>query len=376
VNELEILRSYYNDSTAFAKEWKANGGKVVGYFCDSVPEEILIAAGFLPVRINSMPGNDIRKAIEKMGRAEGYANSMAARVINGEYSFLDYLVVPHSRDSVHKMYSVFEHIRKENPECGIPELYFLDKAHSSYMTSQLYNRDRILEMKAQIETWSGKEITDSALLDAIAVCNVCRGLLNELKELRRRADSPVSGTEALQIIGASMFMEKRRFNELLRKFLDSLTEGPKSDRVRLYFSGGPQDNVELYKLIEENGAVIIAEDHCWGNRAGDCTVELADNPLEDLIHRYNTKSPCPHNPPLANRIKYFEKCVDESGADGVLFYCIMGDAQAWDIPDELKMLENKGIPAVYMQKQKYPAIDAEKVVGAVTELLDIIKNGG
>lgn len=369
MNELETLRSYYHDSTAFAREWKEKGGRTVGYFCNCVPEEPIIAAGFLPVRINSSPGNDIRKALEKMGRAEGYANSMAARVIGGEYAFLDYLVVPHSRSSVHKMYSVFKRLREEDPACGIPELFFLDKAHSAYMTSQLYNRDRILELKERLEAWSGKEITGEALRGAIAVTNECRALLAEVKTLRCRADAPIFGCEALEIIGASMFMEKRQFNELLKRFLARVpAEGAPTDRIRLYFTGGPQDNTALYQVIEENGAVVIAEDHCWGNRASECPVELCSDPVEDLIHRYNTKPPCPHNPPLAGRVRYFEKCVEGSHADGVLVYCLIGDPQAWDIPDELKVLEEKGVPAVYLQKQRYPAIDREKVAEAVAEL--------
>ena len=369
MSELETFKKYYHDSTAFAREWKAGGGRTVGYFCNSVPEELIIAAGFLPVRVNSAPGNDMRRALEKMGRTEGYANSMAARVMNGEYAFLDYLVVPHSRGSVHKMYSVFKRYREAEPEAGIPELFFLDKAHSAYMTSQLYNRDRILEMKAQLEEWAGRKITDEALRDAVAVTNETRALLGELKALRRRADAPVTGFEALEIIGASMFMEKRQFNGLLRSFLDSIpAEGAATDRLRLYFTGGPQDNTALYQTIEENCAVIIAEDHCWGNRASDCPVELIGDPTEDLIHRYNTKSPCPHNPPLDGRVKYFEKCVEESGADAALVYCLIGDPQAWDIPDELQVLEKKGIPAVYLQKQRYPAIDGEKVAAAVAEL--------
>ena len=36
----------------YAQDWqKRTGGKVMGYFCTYVPEEILYAAGVLPVRI-------------------------------------------------------------------------------------------------------------------------------------------------------------------------------------------------------------------------------------------------------------------------------------------------------------------------------------
>jgi benzoyl-CoA reductase/2-hydroxyglutaryl-CoA dehydratase subunit BcrC/BadD/HgdB len=35
------------------KAWKNSGGKVIGYFCSSVPEEIITAAGFVPFRMRA-----------------------------------------------------------------------------------------------------------------------------------------------------------------------------------------------------------------------------------------------------------------------------------------------------------------------------------
>ena len=42
-----------NISTAAAKAWKAQGGKVLGLICCHVPEEIFYAAGVLPVRMRA-----------------------------------------------------------------------------------------------------------------------------------------------------------------------------------------------------------------------------------------------------------------------------------------------------------------------------------
>ncbi|MHC4506867.1 MAG: 2-hydroxyacyl-CoA dehydratase subunit D, partial [Planctomycetota bacterium] len=33
--------------------WKERGGKVIGYFCSGVPEEMIMAAGFLPLRMRA-----------------------------------------------------------------------------------------------------------------------------------------------------------------------------------------------------------------------------------------------------------------------------------------------------------------------------------
>ena len=49
---MEKFKEWYEQRHTYAKEWKKKtGGKVAGYFCTYVPEEILYAADVLPVRI-------------------------------------------------------------------------------------------------------------------------------------------------------------------------------------------------------------------------------------------------------------------------------------------------------------------------------------
>ena len=46
------FRDWNANRHSYAKEWKEKtGGKVLGYFCTYVPEEILYAANILPIRI-------------------------------------------------------------------------------------------------------------------------------------------------------------------------------------------------------------------------------------------------------------------------------------------------------------------------------------
>ncbi len=49
---IEMFEEWYNARHECAREWKKKtGGKVLGYFCTYVTEEIVYAAGVLPVRI-------------------------------------------------------------------------------------------------------------------------------------------------------------------------------------------------------------------------------------------------------------------------------------------------------------------------------------
>ena len=45
----DTMQKHYKQRELSAQEWKEKGGKVIGYFCDIVPEELIIAAGFFPL---------------------------------------------------------------------------------------------------------------------------------------------------------------------------------------------------------------------------------------------------------------------------------------------------------------------------------------
>jgi benzoyl-CoA reductase/2-hydroxyglutaryl-CoA dehydratase subunit BcrC/BadD/HgdB len=63
--------------------WKDGGGKVVGYFCSSVPEEIISAAGLLPVRIRATGSTET----DLLGQSQGDEHGGARLMLEG--SMLD-----------------------------------------------------------------------------------------------------------------------------------------------------------------------------------------------------------------------------------------------------------------------------------------------
>ena len=52
---LEEIKKLYEQRDRAAREWKAQGGKVVGYISDDVPDEMVLAAGFFPFRMSGDP---------------------------------------------------------------------------------------------------------------------------------------------------------------------------------------------------------------------------------------------------------------------------------------------------------------------------------
>ena len=186
-------------------------------------------------------------------------------------------------------------------------------------------------------------------------------LLKKVADLRAAEPPRISGVEALQIIGSSMFMLKEEHNKLLAQFLEGAGKLPARDGVRLFVIGSPLDNLQFYELVESCNATIVAEDNCWGNRYSDDPVKASSASLEAIADRYQSKAPCPWAYPMGLRIEYCLKKAVEASAQGVIFFLSEWDfAETWDYPDQKKALEEKGIPTICFKHQEYLLADPER----------------
>lgn len=356
------MQRHYQQRDIAAREWKEKGGKVAGYFCNNVPEEMILAAGFFPLRISGDPGSGTEAAdryTEPFYQPD--VRSMFNMILTGRYDFLDFLIIPHSRDAVLSLYYHLNNVRKIDPSLKLPELYLFDILHTRFWLTSLYIRDRIRDLKNKFEEWSGKEITKESLSEAIAIVNDNRMLLKKLADLRAASPPRISGVEALQIIGSSSFMLKEEHNKLLRQFLKGAEQLPARDGVRLFVQGSPTDNLQLYQLVESCNATIVGEDNCWGNRYSDDLVNPSLDPLDAIAERYHLKSPCPCMHSLNARVEYCRRSAVEAKAQGAIFFFLEWDnAPAWEYPDQKKALEEAGIPTICFEMQKYLLADIEK----------------
>ena len=372
----EIIQKHYHQRHLAAREWKQNGGKVIGYFCDNVSEELILAAGFFPLRLSGDPLGTIEIAEQHpptgimAAPREEFVNSMFNLLMTGKYDFLDFLVIPHARETIHRLHQVLAEIKDKNPSLKLPELYFLDNLHTPFYWSGTYNRLRWQEFKTTLEQWPGKKITDKALSGAIAVTNGNRTLLKKIAAVRA-ADPPlIPGTQALQMIDSAMFMLKKDHTLHLLQFLKEVDKLPTRNGVRLFVESSPLDHMQLYDIIESYGTIVVGEEHCWGNRYSDGLIDTTLDPFEAIIDRYHNKSPCPRMFPLSRRIDYCVNGAVSAGAQGVIINVYEFDeALMWEIPDTVKALEEKGIPSLHLRNQPYRIMDPELLSPRIGEFI-------
>ncbi|MFC1921551.1 2-hydroxyacyl-CoA dehydratase subunit D [Chloroflexota bacterium] len=374
---LEVMQKHYRQRDLAAREWKEKGGKVAGYFCDSVPEELILAAGFFPIRLSGDPqgSTDVAKknVIARFVSREDFVHSMLNMLLTGKYEFLDFLIIPHSRDSIHRLYQLLVVLKESNPTLKLPELFFLDISHTTFFSAGVYLHDRFLELKKQLEAWAGKKISNKALSQAIAITNENKILLKQVAEFRTSDPPCISGVDALQIIGSSMFMLKEEHNKLLKQFLEGADKLPAQNGARIFVDGSPLDNLQLYEIIESCDATIVAEDHCWGNRCSDILIDTSLDPLEAIIDRYHNKSPCPRMYPMSRLVEYCSRSAEEAKAQGAIRYVFKFDsAEDWTTINKIEALEKLGIRTLRLKNQPYLISELEELKTSIGELIEAI----
>jgi len=231
----------------------------------------------------------------------------------------------------------------------------------------------MLELKKQLEEWSGKEITNETLSRTIAITNENRMLLKKVAVLRAAEPPRISGVEALQLIGSSMFMLKEEHNRLLKQFLEVADKLPARHGARLFVDGSPLDNLQLYEIIESCKATVVAEDNCWGNRYSDVPVDTSLDPLEAIADRYHNKSPCPRVYPMSRLIEFCLQSAVEAKAQGAICYVFKHDvAEAWTTPDKIKALEEKGIYTLPLKDQPYLISEPRPLKASIEKFIEAI----
>jgi len=327
------------------QKWKDNGGKIIGYFCSAMPIEMVTAAGLLPVRLRATgsTGTELSDSFFSSINCSfpRHAFNMA---LKGEYDFIDGLVMFNSCDHIRRIYDHW--IR----QIGTPFVKILSLPKKAEAPQVEWFRNELVNLRNDMQTHFGVQITDDKLWEAIEIHNKTRRLLRALYDLRKGEQPPVTGEETLAITVASTAMPPERYNQLLKELLDDLnnSEGNTGHRARLMIMGGELDNPEYIGIIENQGGLVVADSLCFGSRMLWKDVdENADDPLKALAKYYIVDRPsCARMfTEYEKRSKYVRDMISDFKVDGVVFvrltfcevwgfveFSLLNDFKEWKVP--------------------------------------------
>lgn len=341
-----------------AKAWRAEGKKALGFICCHIPEEILYAAGVLPVRMRATGCVDSSEAETWMSSFScSFAKSILQYWLDGTYDGLDGFVASDGCLMAARVYDNAKYINERQNQgkflrqIGAPRLS--NKRNVEFYVAEL--KDLI----ANLEEFTGNKITDEKLNEAIAKYNERRALIKKVNELRL-ADKPViTGAEALQLTLSASNYSVDEYNEMLKAFLaDAGNRQPvEGTRARLMVIGSALDNPEYLKVIEDKGGLFVCDTLCFGTMGYGEELKVEGDIIESIAAYYLKRLVCPRM--MDKHIEmhdYIVKTAKEYNVDGII-YERMQNCECWGGENVLleRRLKDAGIPLLTVEREEQMA---------------------
>lgn len=288
----------------WALERKAQGKKVIGLGCSHIPEEIIHAAGILPLRLIGTwnPSLSLVNNYRPIAWTDPYVNHVLESAINGEYNYLDGMIATNWDEDRRQLYDYWSYLNIT------PFVFFV---HLPRIDNELALQHFVYELRLlrrALEEHFQVQISDESIWESIRVYDKWRSLMMQIYRMRMANEPPLTGGEALRLSEASLVMPKDELIQTLEGILPELATrraSVKAKKPRLLVTGDMLDNPAYIDLIEEAGALVAFEDLEASSRYFWRTVEPNNDPLQALAKRY-----------LVNRIPgprfyFWERAIDQ-----------------------------------------------------------------
>jgi len=340
---------WYKNRHDYARDWLAkNDGEVVGCFCSYAPEELMYAAGLLPVRmLGSHEPQDVTEP-HLFGMFCPFCRDVLAQGLKGRYDYMKGIMI--SQSCLHLRQS-FTSWRNHVPSRFSYYLPFPSKVQTEH--SRPYLKGEFEKFKDALEKWTGKTITEDGLRESAELYNENRRLMHEVYDLRKGPNPPVTGLDAMVMVASSFFVDKKDHNAELRRILPEL-KSKVPDRetgARLMIVGSEDDDTEFIKMVESVGATVVVDDHCTGSRYFWNLTQFNGDLMQSLANRYIDRPPCPSKDwEERKRFPHVLQLAKDFKVDGAIViqqkFC---DPHECDMPVLIKYLKENDVPTLFLE---------------------------
>jgi benzoyl-CoA reductase subunit C len=284
---LQLCRELVEDPDyPTVRRWREAGGKVVGHFQVYFPEEIVHAAGLLPLKI--------RGAQVDGTEADSHFGSYLCSIVKTSLELaltgqveLEMFVTHPICDAARNLAAIWG--RNFPYKCQI--LYLPQNPNSKH--SVRYLCDEYARLKGDVEEVAGRTVSDADLSRSLALYNESRALIRELYAIKRDSPWLIGADEACVLTALAGFLPREEHVDLLRSVLPMIRERPakKQDKMRIVFEGGfcEQPPLDLLQTVARS-CYVVDDDLLIGLRWILEDVPTEGDPLRNLAEAYIERS--------------------------------------------------------------------------------------
>ncbi len=354
MSEVEQLLEEFRDISENMRKYldKAlnEGKKAVGIFPYYAPEEIVYAAGMLPLGVWGGQG-PIEKAKDYFPT---FYYSLALRCLemslDGTLDGLSASMITTLDDTLRP----FSQNYKVSAGRKIPMIFLNHGQHRKEDFGIEYNAKIFKKAMKEMEEICDVKVTDEALRNAFEVYNENRAQKRRFVELAATHPQTIKASDRTHVLKAGYHIFKDQHNEMLKKLNDLLEAMPEEDwdGVKVVTSGVIVDNPGLMRVFDKYKVCIVADDVAHESRATKVDIDMSiEDPMMALSDQFARmdEDPLLYDPDLYKRPKYVLDLVKNHDADGcLLFMMIFNDTEEMEYPSLKQIFEKEGIPLIKM----------------------------
>jgi bcr-type benzoyl-CoA reductase subunit C len=351
IRELEETAAHPRQATLRAM--RETGRQAVGCFPIYAPEEIVHAAGLLPVGMWGGPtrGRLSDKYLQSFCCSVMRANT--EQVLRGDYDMLSAVILTAFCDTLK---CVSENWKAAAPQLGlIPMVYPQNRKSES---GKRFLREELLRVQDELARVTGCRAPYDALEKSVDIYDDWRAAMREFTALLPQRPRVFDARRRHAALKAAFFMDKKDHAERIRYITEELRRMPAEETggKRVILSGLLCEPSEILDIITENGMQVVADDLAQESRQFRTVVPREGDALHRMVMRIAMQDGCAflYDEGKSRGGRLAETARREK-ADGVIF-CQMKfcDPEEFDYPILKEELAAARIPLLHIEIEQQP----------------------
>ena len=343
VNELVAITR--NPQQAIS-DYKTQTGKgIVGVLPYYVPEELIYAAGYLPVGIWGGQKKITKASTYLPAFACSIMQSIMEMELEGAYDFLDAVVMSVPCDTLKCL--------SQKWKGTSPVIVFTHPQNRKLESANSFLVEEYKIVKAKLGKILGVTITDKAIHDAIDIYNENKKIVREFSDLAGQYPQIIDPVKRHAVIKARLFMDKAMHTALVKDLVFELKSTPVIPWTgkKVILTGILAEPNELLEIFNEFHIAVVADDLAQEGRQVRVDAPAGTDPLYRLAKVWQNLEGCS----LAMDTKKFRgpmlmEMVKKYQADAVIV-CMMKfcDPEEWDYPVYYRQFQEGGIKSLLIE---------------------------
>ena len=355
--------------------------KLIGTYCVMVPQELIYAAGAMPVKLCSgnytafSVGDDItpRDACPLVKAVAGFKQTGLMPL----YEDCSMMVVPITCDCKKKIAGML------SDTCNLAAIHVPATRNDDDIDDYISQMYDLIE---KLEDVTGNRVTYETLSEVFRKVGYAQYELSEFIRLKQQTPYLIWGSHAMAILNAASYMPADKWGKALHNVNESLKKRTASNQTvtskklpRILLTGSPIvfPNLKIPLLIEEMGGIVAGDETCMGERGmwdpAVITDDSFDGMMRALANRALRPCPCPTFADNKQRIYRLKQLISENEIQGVIYHvlrgCLVYDFEYKRIEEELGQL---GIPVIRLESD-YNEEDVEQLSIRIEAFIEMIK---